>query len=101
MNVSEVLSLYGKGTRYERVHGIKNSQWKLLEDFGDIKFYGSRKSDGTVTLLLIFQAGKSGNWCGWMPNEKQASILTKIFPKIYDDINDYNSHARLFEEAAP
>jgi len=92
MNVKEVLALYNQGTQYERAHGLAVEDWQLLVDCGDIKFYGRMSSDGRMALLMIFQAGKTGNWCGWMPNEEQANTLTNRFPPIYRKIIARNLH---------
>jgi hypothetical protein len=90
VNLNQVVSLYSNPTEFEERNGIKNTEWELFEDYGDIKFFINRKSDGSSTFLIIFRAGKTDNWCGWCPNERQCQVLIKKFPSLVERINEYN-----------
>jgi len=91
MNVESVLKLYSNPTGYEKGNGIKNSEWELFEDYGNVKFFINRKSDGSITFLVVFKSALGdNNWCGWMPNEKQCRVLINNFPSVAERINEYN-----------
>ncbi len=95
MNVEEVMRKYSAPTTYEREKGLQHqSGWKLVFDAGDVKFYDRSAHDWTKTLLIVFRAGTTDNWCGWMINESQAQSMIKDFPRLYQSMNSSNSATR-------
>lgn len=95
MNVEEVLAKYSQPTTYEVQKGVRRrSDWSLLLDAGDVKFYSRDAYDWTKTLLIVFRAGVTENWCGWMINEAQARAMMNDFPTLYARLNAVNSLKR-------
>ena len=94
MNEIEVLNRYSSPTGYEVEKGISQKSWEILDDYGEIKFYFNRKSDGSITFLIIFRAGITDHWCGWMPSDKQCKIMIESFPMIYRQVKYFNSIER-------
>lgn len=95
MNVEEVLAKYTKPTTYETEHGLApRGSWVKLLDADDVKFYARDAHDWTKTLLIIFRAGITDNWCGWMINEQQARVMMNDFPGLYGGLNDSNNLRR-------
>lgn len=91
MNPMEVLALYNKPTGYEQENRIEIIKgWQFFRDAGDVKFYTRKKSDGSITLLIIFRAGTTDHWCGWMPNEGQFKTLHNLMPSIISTIEKAN-----------
>ena len=86
LNINEVLARYSEPTTYEKQNGLQHrSGWQLLRDHGDVKFFTRDAHDGTLTMLIIFRAGTTENWCGWMINEPQADVMKTVFGKLYDE----------------
>lgn len=91
MKVEEVLARYSAPSTYEKQMGlVPLSSWQLLEDHEDVKFYTREAGNKRVTLLVVFRAGLTENWCGWMINDSQAQVMRDFFPRIYRRINVVN-----------
>ena len=90
-----MLAKYSNPTTYETQKGLQHKgSWQLVLDAGDVKFYSRDAHDWTKTLLIVFRAGVTDNWCGWMINEAQARTMMNDFPGVYRALNDSNNLRR-------
>ena len=102
MNVDEVLKRYAAPTTFELSKGISYLKtWELELDAGDVKFFSALKSDHSITFLILFRAGITNNWCGWMINEAQASAMMQNFPHVYSRIQKLNDRRRQNNASLP
>lgn len=91
MKIDDVLKIFCDPTEFERAHGIEAGPWQLLKDFEEIKFFTRRKTDDSVTLLLVFETRRgSGNFSGWIPSARQAYVLAEQFGFYYRLVDDQN-----------
>lgn len=98
MKVEEVLAKYSAPSTYEKQNGlVPKSSWKLLSDQGDVKFYTREAGNARLTLLIVFRAGLTENWCGWMINKDQARAMLEYFPALYLRLNMMNDTAQLLD----
>jgi len=97
MNIEQVLARYSAPSTYEKENGlIPRSTWKPFQEFSDIKFYVREAGNQRTTLLIVFRAGLTDNWCGWMINNIQAKVMIENFAEIYRAINLANVGTRFF-----
>jgi hypothetical protein len=95
MKIDEVLAKYSEPTTYEKEKGLQHkTNWFQVKDCGDIKFFTRDAHDDTLTLLIVFRAGTTDNWCGWMINDPQAKTMIQEFPKLYKIFESYNDRVR-------
>jgi hypothetical protein len=92
MNIEQVLARYSAPSTYEKENGlVPRSTWKLFEGFPDVKFYVREAGNQRTTLLIVFRAGLTDNWCGWMINDVQATVMIHNFAAIYRAVNLANA----------
>lgn len=89
--VDDVLKIFSLATEFERAHGIEAGPWGILADFEEIKFFTRKKTDDSVTLLIVFETRRgSGNFSGWIPSARQAWILGQHFDLYYKLVDGHN-----------
>jgi hypothetical protein len=95
MDIEQVLARYSAPSTYEKKNDLTpTSTWKLFQGFPDVKFYVREAGNRRTTLLIVFRAGLTDNWCGWMINDIQATVMIQNFAAIYGAINLANAEGR-------
>ena len=81
-------------TNYEKKYNITAiGDFKIVHDFGDIKFLEREKSDGTKTFAFITKNGNSDIWLNWIPSHNQVIVLSKELAAYYKELNLENKKA--------
>ncbi len=94
--ILELLRQKTNVTEYEKKNNIYCTGIECLAEYDDIHFYFINKSDNTDTLTIVYRTGiNSKLWLMWRVTEKQAEILMKTFPTLYNKINKDNQEKRI------
>lgn len=84
-------------TLYEQKNNITIVSSEIVKDFDDIKIAEMKKSDGSVTFVILFRkALKLNLWDNWIPTKNQFNVLMEI-GKFIDEIESRNKDARFWQ----
>jgi len=82
-------------TAYEVQNEIRAlGNFEVTVDCGDIKFLEGAKSDGTRTLCVMFQQGRSDVWFNIIPSRNQVEIFAEKLKPHYEELEKLNNLGR-------
>ena len=85
----EAFNFVSKPTNYEKKHGIKIKDVRVIVDLPDIKLVERETSDGRYGLFIFFKNSTVFDvWKFWMPSETQWNFLRDELPLYLDKISE-------------
>lgn len=95
VSYEDILRFLNNGSmrsNYEKQNGIFGiSDFKKIKSFGDIEIHERKKSDGSVTMALVFKNGSA--WLCWIPSHNQMRAMFDIILH-YESLDQKNEDSR-------